>query len=83
MACKTLGVVKTSISLYIIPVLGVVFAMISLGERVSIMDVAGGCVILTGMAIATKRCADEGKGVQAQNPNLNAIICQQEKDKLK
>ena len=64
-ACKTLGVVKTSISLYIIPVLGVVFAMISLGERVSIMDVAGGCVILTGMAIATKRCADEGKGVQA------------------
>ena len=60
-ACKTLGVVKTSISLYIIPVVGVVFAMIALGERVTFLEVAGGCVILTGMAIATRRCVDEGK----------------------
>jgi len=57
-ACKTLGVVKTSISLYIIPVVGVVFAMIALGERVTFLEVAGGCVILIGMAIATRRCAD-------------------------
>ena len=60
-ACKTLGVVKTSISLYIIPVVGVVFAMIALGERVTFLEVTGGCVILIGMAIATRRCVDEGK----------------------
>lgn len=54
-ACRALGVVKTSISLYIIPVVGVVFAMIALGEKVTFLEVVGGCVILIGMAIATKR----------------------------
>lgn len=55
-ACKTLGVVKTSISLYLIPVVGVVFAMAALGERVTFPEIAGGCAILVGMAIATRRC---------------------------
>ena len=58
-ACKVLGVVKTSIALYIIPVVGVVFAMIALDERVTLLEVAGGCVILIGMAIAEKRCHDD------------------------
>lgn len=58
-ACKELGVVKTSISLYIIPVVGVVFAMVALGERVTFLEVVGGCVILIGMAIATTRCRDD------------------------
>ena len=58
-ACKALGIVKTSIALYIIPVVGVVFAMIALGERVTLLEVAGGCVILIGMAIAEKRCHDD------------------------
>ena len=53
-ACKVLGVVKTSIALYIIPVVGVVFAMIALGESVTFLEVTGGCVILIGMAIAEK-----------------------------
>ena len=52
-ACKVLGVVKTAISLYLIPVVGVVFAMVALGERVTFLEVAGGCVILIGMTIAT------------------------------
>ena len=56
-ACKALGVVKTSISLYIIPVVGVVFAMVALGERVTFLEITGGCVILIGMTIATKRSA--------------------------
>ena len=57
-ACRALGVVKTSVALYIIPVVGVVFAMIALGESVTFLEVAGGCVILIGMAIATRRCHD-------------------------
>ena len=56
--CKVLGVVKTSVALYIIPVVGVVFAMIALGESVTFLEVTGGCVILFGMAIAEKRCHD-------------------------
>ena len=58
-ACRALGVVKTSVALYIIPVVGVVCAMIALGESVTFLEVAGGCVILIGMAIAEKRCHDD------------------------
>ena len=57
-ACRALGVVKTSVALYIIPVVGVAFAMIALGESVTFLDAAGGCVILIGMAIARRRCHD-------------------------
>ena len=64
-ACKKLGVVKTSISLYLIPVVGVVFAMVALGERVTFLEIAGGCVILIGMTIATKRSADNDLSSEA------------------
>ncbi len=53
-ACRALGVVKTTISLYLTPIVGVVFASVFLGERVTLMEALGGCVILAGVALATK-----------------------------
>jgi drug/metabolite transporter (DMT)-like permease len=52
-ACKSLGVVKTTVALYLTPIVGVVFAATFLGERVTWLEVVGGGVILVGVAIAT------------------------------
>ena len=53
-ACRTIGVVKMTVSLYLTPIVGVVFATVFLGERVTQLEIIGGCVILVGVAIATK-----------------------------
>lgn len=51
--CRVFGVVKTTISLYLTPIVGVIFAAVFLGEKITILEVAGGGVILIGVAIAT------------------------------
>ena len=52
-ACRAIGVVKTTVALYLTPVVGVAFAAAFLGERVTGMQIAGGCMILAGVAAAT------------------------------
>ena len=51
-ACRALGVVRATVGLYLIPVVGVVFAVVFLGERLAAMSVGGGVLILVGVAIA-------------------------------
>ena len=51
--CRAFGVVKTTISLYLTPIVGVIFAAVFLGEKITMLEVAGGVVILIGVAIAT------------------------------
>ena len=53
-ACKTIGVVKTTVALYLTPIVGVVFAAVFLGEMVTLLEIVGGFVILVGVALATK-----------------------------
>ena len=53
-ACKTIGVVTTTVSLYLTPIVGVIFAAVFLGERVTQLEIVGGCVVLVGVALATK-----------------------------
>ena len=53
-ACRTVGVVKMTVSLYLTPIVGVVFSVVFLGERVTQLEIIGGCVILVGVALATK-----------------------------
>ena len=53
-ACRKIGVVKTTVSLYLAPIVGVIFAAVFLGERVTRLEIVGGCVILVGVALATK-----------------------------
>ncbi len=53
--CRTLGVVRTTVGLYLTPIVGVVFAALFLGERLTAMGAAGGVLILAGVIIATIR----------------------------
>ena len=51
-ACKSLGVVRTTIGLYLTPVVGVLFAVIFLGEKLTATSIVGGLVIITGVVLA-------------------------------
>ena len=54
-ACKELGVVRTTIGLYLTPIVGVIFAALFLNERPTLMSALGGVVIIAGVAIANWR----------------------------
>ena len=54
-ACRALGMVRTTIGLYLTPVVGVVFAVLFLEERLTWLSAAGGVLILCGVAVANKR----------------------------
>lgn len=59
-ACKSLGVVKATIGLYLTPIIGVVFAALFLGETITIMEVVGGAIIIAGVALANKKGKENG-----------------------
>ena len=54
-ACNALGVVRATIGLYLTPIVGVIFAALFLGERLTPMSALGGLVIIVGVAIANWR----------------------------
>lgn len=54
-ACNALGVVRATIGLYLTPIVGVIFASLFLGERLTLMSTLGGVVIIVGVAIANWR----------------------------
>ena len=60
-ACRDLGVVRTTAALYMTPVVGVLFAAIFLGERVTGLEILGGAAILAGVATATLGVKSVGK----------------------
>jgi len=54
-ACKRLGMVRTTVGLYLTPVVGVLFAALFLGERLTGMSALGDGLILAGVACANWR----------------------------
>lgn len=54
-ACAALGVVRTTICLYLEPIIGVGFAALFLGERPTMMSACGGAIIIVGVAVANWR----------------------------
>lgn len=54
-ACRALGMVKASIGLYIIPVVGVFFAALFLNEPLTLLGCAGTVCVLSGVALATTK----------------------------
>ena len=54
-ACKSLGVVRTTVGLYLTPIVGVMFAAIFLGESLTVMSMVGGALIVVGVVLATLR----------------------------
>ena len=57
-ACRVIGVVKVSAWLYLTPVAGVVFAVLMLGERLTVMSAVGGVVTTLGAALAVRKSGD-------------------------
>ena len=51
-ACRILGVVRTTVSLYLTPVIAIIFAALFLKERLTWSSVVGGILILCGVAVA-------------------------------
>lgn len=56
-ACRSLGVVKATVGLYLTPVVGVIFAAAFLDERITAMSAAGGVLIVGGVVAANFRRA--------------------------
>lgn len=56
-ACKALGVVRVTVGLYLTPIVGVMFAALFLGEKLTAMSAGGGVLIITGVVLATIRFA--------------------------
>lgn len=54
-ACKSLGMVRATVGLYLTPIAGVMFAALFLGERLTAMGAVGGVLILAGVVLATLR----------------------------
>ncbi len=54
-ACKRIGMVKSSIGLYLMPLVGVIAAAIFLGERLSVAGWIGGIIIVLGVAMSNYR----------------------------
>ena len=54
-ACKSLGVVRATVGLYLTPIAGVMFAALFLGEKLTAMGVCGGVLIISGVVLATLR----------------------------
>ena len=52
MACETLGTVRCTVALYLIPVITVVFAAIFLGERMTVVSLVGSALILGGVVLS-------------------------------
>ena len=54
-ACRTLGTVRATVGIYLIPVVTIVFAFFALGERISLMGACGGLLTITGLFISEHR----------------------------
>ena len=51
-ACKIICVVRTTICLYLEPIIGVAFATVFLKERLTLMSIIGTVIIIAGVVVA-------------------------------
>ena len=58
-ACRLLGVVRTTVGLYLTPLVGVVFAVLFLKERLTWLSVVGGMLILCGVCVANAKWREQ------------------------
>ncbi len=64
-AVKVLGAVKTSVYIYMVPVITVVTSAIVLGEPVTVMSAAGTALTLAGLLLSEKKPSGTGKQAAA------------------
>ena len=54
-ACQICGTVKISCGLYLIPVVTIVFAFFTLGEKITLLGAAGALITIVGLFISEKK----------------------------
>ena len=54
-ACKICGTVKISCALYLIPVVTIIFAFFTLGEKITLLGAAGALITIVGLFISEKK----------------------------
>ena len=54
-ACKICGTVKISCALYLIPVVTIIFAFFTLGEKITLLGAAGSLITIVGLFISEKK----------------------------
>lgn len=53
-ACKTLGTVKVTVGIYMIPVVTIIFAFFILGEKLTVLGAVGCVLTIAGLAISNR-----------------------------
>ena len=54
-ACKTVGTVKVSCGLYLIPVVTIIFAFFTLGEKITLLGAAGALITIAGLFVSERK----------------------------
>ena len=54
-ACKICGTVKINCALYLIPVVTIIFAFFTLGEKITLLGAAGALITIAGLFISEKK----------------------------
>ena len=54
-ACKICGTVKINCALYLIPVVTIIFAFFTLGEKITLLGAAGALITIVGLFISEKK----------------------------
>lgn len=55
LACKNLGTVKTTLGIYLSPVVTIVFAFLCLGEKITLMGLSGAFLTIIGLLLSRVR----------------------------
>ncbi len=54
-ACNKLGTVKITLGIYLIPVVTIIFAFVFLGEKITLMGLAGAALTIFGLLLSNKK----------------------------
>ena len=60
-ACEIVGTVKVTCGLYLIPVVTIIFAFFTLGEKITWLGAVGAIITITGLFISEKKPKDNSK----------------------
>ena len=60
-ACEIVGTVKVTCGLYLIPVVTIIFAFFTLGEKITWLGAVGAIITITGLFISEKKPKDKSK----------------------
>ena len=54
-ACNKIGTLRATVGLYLIPVVTIIFAFVFLGEKITLMGLAGAAITIGGLMLSNKK----------------------------